>query len=148
MKHNTLSIVAVGAVALASACVALGQDSVTTVQQVQPIQPVQPVQATTTTTTTSAGVISDFSPQAIVVRTESAPEPVRYTYTRSTTYVDENGNPVSIETVKSGLPVTVYYEKEGDDLIASKVVVRTASQPPPPVNLEEQKTTTTTTTNK
>ena len=99
------------------------------------------------TTTTSAGTISDFGPDAIVVKTESASEPVHYSYSKSTTYVDEDGNPVSMETVKSGLPVTVYYAKDGDNLVASKVIVRkTVVQPA--ARVDESKTTTTTTTDK
>jgi hypothetical protein len=47
-----------------------------------------------------------------------------YSSTKTTTYVDETGAPVSVETVKSGLPVTVYYTSEGDRMIANKVVVR------------------------
>jgi hypothetical protein len=106
-----------------------------------------------TTTTTSAGTISEFSPDTIVVKTETSPQPVRYTYTKSTTYVDENGAPVSVETVKSGLPVTVYYVRDGDNMVVSKVIVRKAvvvAAPivaPAPV-VEEKKTTTTTTTDK
>ena len=68
----------------------------------------------TTTTTTTAGTISEFGPETIIVRSETAPEPIRYSYTKTTTYVDEAGAPVSIETVKSGLPVTVYYIKVGE----------------------------------
>src|ERR1022692_397223 len=78
----------------------------------------------TTTTTTSAGTISQFSPDTIVIKTTTSADPVSYSYTKTTTYVDENGNPVSSETVKSGLPVTVYYDKEGDRMVATKVVVR------------------------
>lgn len=85
-----------------------------------------------TSTTTSAGTISQFSPDGIVVQTTTSAAPVSYTATKTTTYVDENGNPVSVETVKSGLPVTVYYAQDGDKMVATKVVVR--------------KTTTTTTT--
>src|SRR5438874_2677194 len=83
-------------------------------------------QAVTTTTTSAVGTISEFSPDTIILRTESNPEPVRYTYTKKTVYVDEAGAPVSIETVKSGLPVTVYYAREGDRLIADRVVVNQA----------------------
>jgi hypothetical protein len=137
MKKRILIITA--AVALASAGNLLAQDAVQT-----------------TSVTTSAGTISDFDPQAIVVRTDAAPEPVRYTYTKTTTYVDENGNPVSIETVKSGLPVVVYYTREGDELVASKVVVKTTAVPPQPVQpiepvqppdttVKQTRTTTTTT---
>ena len=78
----------------------------------------------TTTSTETAGTISEFSPDTIVVRSETSSSPMRYNYTKSTTYVDDMGNPVSIETVKSGLPVTVYYTREGDRMTANKVVVR------------------------
>ncbi len=99
----------------------------------------------TTTTTTSAGTISEFGPEMIIVRSESSPEPLRYSYSKTTTYVDETGAPVSIETVKSGLPVTVYYMKVGDRMVASKVIVRKAVVKAVPT-IEEKKTTTTTTT--
>ena len=99
----------------------------------------------TITTTTTAGTISEFGPETIIIRSETSPDPVRYSYSKTTTYVDEAGAPVSIETVKSGLPVTVYYMKVGDKMVASKVIVRKAIVKPAAV-IEEKKTTTTTTT--
>jgi hypothetical protein len=102
----------------------------------------------TTTTTNSAGTITEFSPSVITVRTESAAEPVRYSYSKSTTYVDETGAPVSMDVVKSGLPVTVYYTKDGDNMVASKVVVKrstTTTTAPADSTTIEKKTTTTTT---
>jgi len=101
--------------------------------------------AETTTTTTSAGTISEFGPETIMIRSETSPEPIRYSYSKTTTYVDESGRPVSVETVKSGLPVTVYYTKVGDKMVASKVIVRKAIVKPAPA-IEVKKTTTTTTT--
>lgn len=126
--------------------------------------------STETTTTTTAGTISEFSPDTIIVRSETAPEPIRYSYTKTTTYIDDAGQPVSLETVKSGLPVTVHYVREGDRMIANRVIVHrrktvTTDAPavreerrvvtpaveerrvvtPSPV-IEEKKTTTTTTT--
>ena len=102
---------------------------------------------TTTKTTTSAGTISEFGPGTIIIKSESSPEPVRYSYSKTTTYVDETGATVSMDTVKSGLPVTVYYTQDGDRMVASKVIVRRAAvvAPATPV-IEEKKTTTTTTT--
>ena len=104
---------------------------------------------TTTTTTNAGGVISEFGPDILVLKTEAAPEPIRYTYTTKTVYVDETGAPVTMTTVKSGLPVTVYYTKIGDKMVASKVVVKKTvvktATPVAPV-IEEKKTTTTTTT--
>jgi len=79
---------------------------------------------TTVTTTTSSGTIDQFSPDTLVVRSTTAANPVSYTYSKTTTYVDENGNPVSMETVRSGLPVTVYYDSEDGRMVANKVVVR------------------------
>jgi hypothetical protein len=99
----------------------------------------------TTTATTSTGTISEFGPDVISVRSEPAAAPVIYRYSKSTTYVDDTGAPVSIETVKSGLPVTVYYAKDGDAMVASKVVVQRATTAAP-VGVEVRKTTTTTTT--
>ena len=79
---------------------------------------------TTTKTTTTTGTVSQFGPDAIVIRTTTSSTPVSYSSTKTTTYVDENGNPVSIETVKSGAPVTIHYTKNGDEMVATKVVVK------------------------
>ena len=107
----------------------------------------------TVTTTETAGTISDFSPDTIMIRTETSSSPTSYSYTKSTSYVDDTGAPVSMETVKSGLPVTVYYTREGDRMIADKVVVRktttttTNTKTESPV-IEKRSTTTTTTKTK
>lgn len=123
------------------------------------------VTSTTTSTTFTPGVISEFSPDTIVIRSESAPAPIRYSYTKTTTYVDEDGKPVTMDIIKSGLPVKVYYIKEGDRMIANRVVVsrkktsttttsggtssvtekRTSTTVPAPA-IEEKKSSTTTTT--
>ena len=80
--------------------------------------------STTTTTTSSAGTVSQFSPDTIVVKTTTSADPVSYSYSKTTTYVDENGNTVSSETVKSGAPVTIYYTQDGNKMVATKVIVR------------------------
>jgi len=97
-------------------------------------QTAAPSTTSTTTTTTSDGTVSQFSPDAIVVSSTTSATPVSYSYSKTTTYVDENGNPVSSETVKSGAPVTVYYTQDGDKMIATKVIVRkttTTTNPAP-----------------
>ena len=99
-----------------------------------------------TTTTTSAGTVTEFSPDTIVIRSETSPDPVRYSYSKTTTYVDDAGAPVSMEIVKSGLPVTVHYVHEGDRLIADRVIVHRRVTTAAPGVVEEQHTTTTTTT--
>jgi hypothetical protein len=98
------------------------------------------------TTTETAGTISELGQDTIVVRSETSTSPMRYSSTKSTTYVDEMGTPVSVETVKSGLPVTVYYTRDGDRMVANKVVVRKTTTTTTGGPLTETKQTRTTTT--
>ena len=102
----------------------------------------------TVTKTETVGTISEVNPDTLVIRSESNPNPVVYTYTKKTHYINEKGEPVSMETVRSGLPVTVYYTSNGNQMIAEKVLVHetktTTSEKP---MIEEKKTTTTTSQN-
>ena len=110
------------------------------------LSPMAMGQAVVSSTTTTAGTISEFTPGSqIVVRTEQGSAPVTYSVGKTVTYVDETGAPVSAELVKSGLPVTVHYIKEGDRMIANKVVVRKTTTTTSSPVVEERKTTTTTT---
>ena len=101
---------------------------------------------TTTTTTNASGTVSSFSPGTIIIKSETASSPTSYSSTKTTTYVDDNGNPVSVETVKSGAPVTVYYTQSADGLVASKVVVKksVSGDPANPTTTTEEKRTTVT----
>ena len=106
----------------------------------------QTVRETTTTTTTpvqAMGTVTTFDPtgNAIVVTGPDNAAPVTYGYTERTVMIDEFGNPVTVDVVKSGVPVTVFYTRSGSQMIESKVVVRKAVAP-----VIEEKTTTTTTT--
>ncbi len=110
------------------------------------------VAATTTTateTTTSAGTITEFTPASnqIIVRT-SAGAPATYSVSKQTTYVDEAGNVVRAETIRPGVPTTVYYTTVAGVPTVSKVVVTrtTAPAPAPVVVVPATRTTTTETT--
>jgi ABC-type amino acid transport substrate-binding protein len=103
-------------------------------------------QESVTTTTTSAGTVSEFTPGLITVTSSTGAPPVSYSYSKTTTYVDENGNPVSSQVIRSGVPVTVYYTQQGNQMLASKVVVRRVEAPPPDGGTIIKKTTTTTST--
>ena len=97
---------------------------------------------TSSSSTTYSGTVSSLSPSnsTIVVKTESAPEPQKYVYTEKTTWVDSAGNTVSRDAI-ANQPVTIYTEKQGDQLVVTKVVTqKTVSAPK-----VEKKTTTTTT---
>jgi hypothetical protein len=118
---------------------AMGQDAVT--------------QTTTTTAaaadTAADGTITEFSPASdIVIRSDAGSTPVRYSYTKSTTVVDQNGAPVDISVVKTGIPVHVIYERDGDQVVARKIIVQhvtTEPQAVEPVVVHKDTTTTTTT---
>jgi hypothetical protein len=94
-----------------------------------------------TTTITKSGTVSEVSPSSstIIVRSEGA-QPSRYIYNSQTAWVDPEGNKISVETVRDQ-PVTVYYEKNGDEMVVTRVVTRK----PASKIIEERKTTTTTT---
>lgn len=81
---------------------------------------------TTTTTTrevTSDGTISSFEPQSFVIKSQTATDPLTYSSSTSTQYVDEAGNVVTRESIAPGAPVTVHYVREGDRMTADRVVV-------------------------
>jgi hypothetical protein len=99
------------------------------------------------TTTTSGGTITEFTPgSAITLRSETSTTPLRYVVGDSVTYVDEAGAPVSAEVIRSGVPVTVQYVKDGDRMIARKVIVKKTTTTTNAPVVEERRTTTTTTT--
>lgn len=92
------------------------------------------------TTTMAAGTISEFGSGMITIKPETALDPVRYSTIKTTIYVDEGGAPVSMDIVKSGLPVTVYYVKVGDKMVASKIVARKPGAPVAAKNAEADNT--------
>ncbi|MBI4515985.1 MAG: hypothetical protein HY699_09255 [Deltaproteobacteria bacterium] len=90
---------------------------------------------TTEKTTTYTGVVSEINPSSstIILKSEKAPAPVTYTFTKETVFVDAQGKVVSSETIRNS-PVTVEYSKEGDRTIVRRVVV---TQPSGATHTEE-----------
>lgn len=78
---------------------------------------------TTSKTTTYTGVVSDINPSAstIILKSETSPAPVTYTYTKETTFVDANGNVVTSEAIRNS-PVRVEYVTEGGVTIVRRVI--------------------------
>ena len=140
MKETTLAkiLAAVCAIGLATA---VAQESTTTTTTTNPVT------GTTTTeqsTTTSTGTITTYTPGTdyIAFRTTTDTAPVKYYYTKSTTILDPEGRTVTWSAVRPDLPATVYYVKEGDRMVARKIVLSK------PAVIESKETTTTTTTTK
>jgi hypothetical protein len=99
---------------------------------------VQPLEA--------VGTVTEFQPDTISVRTETAAAPVRYRFSKTTEYVDESGNRVTRDIVKTGVPVTVRYVREGDEMLVNRVIVRKQVTTVPEAVVTKKTTTTTTTT--
>jgi hypothetical protein len=79
---------------------------------------------TTRTTSPSSGTVSQLGSDTIIIKPTPTSDPVTYQYTETTTYVDEAGNPVAMEMVKSGVPVTIHFTQTGETMTATKVVVK------------------------
>ena len=102
---------------------------------------------TETSTTTSNGTIATYTPGTdyITFRTGGTTgAPVRYYYSKDTTILDPEGRTVTWSAVRPDLPATVYYVREGDRMIARKIVLTSTT----PTVIEKKETTTTTTTAK
>src|SRR2546421_8051390 len=98
-----------------------------------------------TSTTTSSGTITTYTPGTdyITFRTGGTTgAPVRYYYSKDTTILDPEGRTVTWSAVRPDLPATVYYVREGDRMLARKIVLSK------PAVIEKKETTTTTTTEK
>ena len=120
MKETRLvKMLAAGAACVAALGLALAQETTTTTTT-------NPVTgATTESTVTSTGTITTYTPGSdyITFRTTTDTAPVKYYYTKSTTILDPEGHTVTWSAVRPDLPATVYYAKEGDRMIARKIVL-------------------------
>ena len=98
--------------------------------------------STTTSTMDGTGTITTFTPSSdyITFRTQASAEPVKYYYTKETTVVDSEGNPVELSMLRPDMPVRYTYTKEGDRMVVTKVTLEK------PISYYKKETTTTTTT--
>jgi hypothetical protein len=97
---------------------------------------------TNTKTTTYSGVVSEVNPSSstIILKSDSSPSPMTYTYSKDTTFVDSTGRPVSADVIMNS-PVTVEYSNEG-----GRTVVRRVVQTGPARTIQEKSTHTETET--
>jgi len=136
MKDNTLAkIFAISAACAIAVSAALAQTTTTVTTNAEPV---------TAELTTRTGSFVTYTPgeEYFTFRTTPAAAPVRYYYTRETTFVDPTGRTVELSEIRPDLPATVYYVTDGNRMIVRKVVL---SKPAGAV-IEKRETTTTTTT--
>ena len=95
---------------------------------------------TTEKTTTYSGTVSEVDPSSstIILKSETATAPQRYTYTKETVFTDNAGHVVSYDTIKNS-PVTVHYTRDGDRMIVTKVV---QTKPAGATEMRKESTTT------
>ena len=139
MKETRLvKMLAAGVACVAAVTLALAQETTTTTTNAA-------TGTTTVATTTSTGTITAYTPDSdyISFRTTTDAAPVRYYYTKDTTILDPTGRTVTWSAIRPDLPATVYYVREGDRMIARKIVLSSS-----PAVIEKKETTTTTTTEK
>jgi len=88
---------------------------------------------TKTTTTTERATVAQYAPgsERLIVTTRGGPAPMHYSVSKETVFVDETGAPVVVEKITRGIPVTVHFVRDGERMIASRVVV----QQPTPVKI-------------
>jgi hypothetical protein len=136
MKDNTLAkIFAISAAGAMAVSAALAQTTTTVTADAGPA---------TAGMTTRTGSFVTYTPgdEYFTFRSTPAAEPVRYYYTKETTFVDPTGQTVEVSNIRPDLPATVYYVSEGNRMIVRKVVI---SKPASAI-IEKKETTTTTTT--
>ena len=144
MKQNRFTkTLAVGAACAFTLGTAFAQDTSTTTSVTSGSTGASTSTTATTSTMDGTGTITTFTPSAdfITMRTESNAEPVKYYYTKQTTVVDSEGNPVDLSMLRSDMPVRYTYTKEGDRMVVTKVTLEK------PLSYYKKETTTTTTTN-
>ena len=97
-----------------------------------------------TTTTRYSGTIAETLPStSTIILKEDSPKTVRYIYNDRTVWEDASGKTVRMETVRDQ-PATIFYEKQGDQMVVTRVITQKTTQP----RVIEQRTTTTMTTEK
>jgi hypothetical protein len=136
MKDNTLAkIFAISVAGAIAVSAALAQTTTTVTTDAGPA---------TAGFTTRTGSFVTYTPgdEYFTFRATPAAEPVRYYYTKETTFVDPTGRTVELSEIRPDLPATVYYVSEGNRMIVRKVVL---SKPASAI-IEKKETTTTTTT--
>ena len=78
---------------------------------------------TTTTTTESTGTVTEFTPGHFLMLKTEAAQPVRYKFGKTVTYVTSDGKVIEASKIRKDSKVRVHYLKEGDDMVADKVIV-------------------------
>lgn len=92
------------------------------------------------------GTLRSVEPSTLAVQKEGKEKPLTYRRAQTIRYVDDTGKEVKRELLVPGLPVTVQYRREGDELVADEVIVHQKAVMHPDGTTTTTSTSTTTTT--
>ncbi len=108
----------------AIAPLAFAQTSSTTTTQSTATNPVTGSTETTTTTTSTDGTVTTFEPgKTIVVRRVGVTDPISYVLGKTVHYVNKAGKEIEASLIHPGARVHVYYDRDGDTQVVSRIVV-------------------------
>ena len=78
----------------------------------------------TKTTTHRNGTVTNIEPgKVIVVREEGVVHPVRYVLGKTVNYVNLAGESIEANVIRPGTRVNVYYDRDGDTQVVTRVMV-------------------------
>ena len=72
---------------------------------------------------TATGTVFSVEPELLSVVMKDNPAPLRFSYDKSTAFLDEAGAVVPMDLIRPDLPLTVHYAMEGEKMVARKVVL-------------------------
>jgi hypothetical protein len=79
---------------------------------------------------TGGGTIMGFE-QVIAVRPQGSSDVVQYVVNNSTQYVDTAGQPVALNLVRTGVPISIQFMEHSGRKIATQVILQRTTSPPP-----------------
>jgi hypothetical protein len=86
--------------------------------------PVKENTATTPAPTEVTGTVAEWRPDSVTILQKDATSPLRFSFAKKVEYVDAAGKAVSREMVSPGVPVTMRYTREGDQMLVNRVIVQ------------------------
>ena len=87
---------------------------------------VQSTPESVSVSTTATGTITQINGGMIYIKTDGTRDPIGFSLTGSTSFVDDQDAPVQPATLKNGRAVVVYYVMDAGNKVATKVLVRNA----------------------
>jgi len=80
--------------------------------------------ATVSAPTEATGTVAEWLPDSLIILNKDVVGPVRFSLAKKVEYVDAAGKPVGREVITPGAAVTIHYIREGNRMLADRVIVQ------------------------